>query len=51
MFDGVEKPLSQWTRFTLSTGEKARFRPVFEALFNGTLTEDGYYAIDFNKLV
>lgn len=51
VFEWVEKPLSQWTRFTLSTGEKARFRPVFEALFQGTPTEDDYYAIDFSKLV
>lgn len=51
VFDWVEKPLSTRARYTLSTGEKARFRPVFEALFDGTPAEDDYYAIDFNKLV
>lgn len=50
-FDWVEKPLSVWATYTLSTGEKARFRPVFEALFQWTPSEDDYYAIDFKKLV
>lgn len=49
--DGVEKPLSVWATYTLSTGEKARFRPVFEALFKWTPTEDDYYEIDFDKLI
>lgn len=50
-FDWVEKPLSIRATYTLSTGERARFRPVFEALYKGKPTEDDYYAIDFERLI
>lgn len=51
MFDWVEKPLAIWATYTLSTHENARFTKVFEALFQGTPTEDDYTNMDFYKLI
>ena len=49
--DGVECPKIIYANYTLSTAEKATFRPVFEALYQWTPDTDDYYAINFDKLV
>lgn len=49
--DWEEKPKIIYTTYTLSTADRALFRPVFEALFTWKPEEDDYYEIDFNKLV
>lgn len=51
VFDWVEKPLSVWATYSLSTGEKAKFRSVFEALFQGTPEDTDYCEINFDKLI
>lgn len=51
VFDWVEKPNTIWSTYTLSTADRALFRPVFEALFQGKPTEDDYYDINFDKLI
>ena len=46
-----ERPKIVYSTYTLSTSDRALFRPVFEALFKGKPEESDYYEIDFNKLV
>ncbi len=49
--DWEDRPKIIYSEYTLSTSDRAIFRPVFEALYKWTPTDDDYYLIDFNKLV
>lgn len=49
--DGEERPKIVYANYTLSTSDRALFKPVFEALFKWTPDTSDYYEIDFNKLV